>query len=114
MTPLQTIQVIIVVAVISVGQILFKYAATKSASQDAGLLAMLNHFSIIAIIIYGIATFLWIHVLRQVPLTQAYVLMSGTFIIVPAVASLLFGEPYGIRTLVGGLIIVGGVYVANT
>jgi drug/metabolite transporter (DMT)-like permease len=103
------------VVLIAIGQLLFKAAATQwrmdgwSWSTVTGFLSPLM---VLALVIYGVATLLWVYVLRTVPLATAYVLFSLAFLIVPVLAWLVLGERISANTLVGGVIIVIGVIVA--
>ena len=98
------------VAGIACGQVLFKKGA-QSLGADAGLTGLLfNSWILVALIIYGAATLLWIHVLRETALSVAYPLFALTFIIVPLLASILLNEPLQSKTLIGGVLIIVGVY----
>jgi len=65
-----------------------------------------------ALVIYGAATLLWVFVLRSVPLATAYSVFSLAFLIVPLLARVFLGEPISPNTIIGGAVIVAGVYIA--
>ena len=67
---------------------------------------------IFAIVIYAIATILWISVLRTTPLRQAYPFAALAFFIVPIFSSLWLDEPLKYSTFIGGSIIIFGVYIS--
>ncbi len=97
------------------GQILFKIAALQWRVQGwswATLRSLLSVPMLSALLIYAIATVLWVYVLRHVPLVAAYAIFSLAFVITPVLAHYALGEPLTLRTLAGGLIIVLGVIVA--
>ena len=103
------------VLLIAVGQLLFKTAAAQwkvdgwSWSTMAGFLSPVM---VLAFAIYGLATMLWVYVLRTVPLASAYTLFSLAFLIVPLLAYFVLGERLNPNTLIGGAIIIVGVIIA--
>lgn len=98
------------VAGIACGQVLFKKGA-QSLGADAGVIGLLiSPWIVVALIIYGAATLLWIHVLRETALSVAYPLFALTFIIVPLLSSIFLNEPLQSKTIVGGVLVVAGVY----
>ena len=50
--------------------------------------------------------------LRTVPLSAAYSVFAFAFIIVPVLAHFVLDEPLSAKVLVGGAIIVAGIFVA--
>lgn len=100
---------------IAVGQVLFKMTSEKLALTGAPLYSMFfNPVCILALAIYGIATILWIYVLKSAPLAYAYSFMALTFVIVPILASLWLGETVTSKYLIGtGLIMAGLVIVQS-
>lgn len=112
MTAYNFLWTIVCVFGIAVGQILFKQAA-RNTLPEQGLLAMFNSWMIAALVLYGGATLLWIYVLRSTPLGLAYPLFALAFLIVPVLSSLFLGEPLRLSSLIGGVLIVVGVYVST-
>ena len=104
---------ILCVMMIALGQILFKVVATRSMNEaNIGVFAQwLNWPMFGALVIYGVATVLWIWVLRFVPLNIAYPVFALAFIIVPVASYYVFKEPLGTHHLLGGLLILAGVFV---
>jgi drug/metabolite transporter (DMT)-like permease len=105
------------VALLAVGQVLFKVAALAWRVDGwswATLRSFLSMPMLAALVIYAIATVAWVFVLRFVPLVAAYSIFSLAFIITPLFAHYALGEPLALRTLMGGAIIVVGVVVAST
>jgi drug/metabolite transporter (DMT)-like permease len=103
------------VALLAIGQVLFKIAALQWRIDGwswATLRGFLSMPMIAALVVYGVATILWVYVLRFVPLVAAYAVFSLAFIITPLFAHVALGEPLTLKTLVGGAIIVLGVTVA--
>jgi drug/metabolite transporter (DMT)-like permease len=106
--------VLLVVLAIALGQLLFKFVAlrvppggelTGIFSDQAALVAMAA-----ALALYAGATGLWIHVLRSLPLSAAYPFVALTFFIVPVGAALLFGEKLSAYNMLGGVLILTGIY----
>ena len=67
---------------------------------------------LLALTLYALATVLWVLVLRAVPLSIAFPLYALVFLLVPLAAQVFLGEPLTLNTLIGGAIIVVGVFVA--
>jgi drug/metabolite transporter (DMT)-like permease len=97
---------------IAIGQILFKQAA-RASGIDASPAGMFNNWMFAALALYGLATLLWIYVLRVVPLAVAYPLFALAFIIVPVLAHFWLGEPLRWSSFIGGALIVSGVIVST-
>ncbi len=117
MTVFQYAQIFVVVAMIAAGQLLFQKSASDSPplSTLAGMTSLItNPVFILALVIYGIATLLWVAVLQQVPLSRAYPFNALSFILVPVAGIVLLGEAATPRLFVGlalvvvGLVVVGG------
>lgn len=104
---------LVCVCMIAAGQIMFKLVANRGATT-ANLSVVeqwLNWQFVVALSIYGVATILWIWVLRFIPLNVAYPVFALAFVIVPIAAYFLLNEPIGYHHLIGGALIVVGVVV---
>ena len=101
------------VAMISSGQVLFKSAALQATSATGQLERWLNMHLLIALAIYGVATILWIWVLRYTSLSVAYPMFALAFLFVPLMASFFLQEPLSVKTFIGGGLIIIGVLVAT-
>lgn len=99
---------------ISIGQLLFKQAAATLPATLSLVGLLQNWWLMAALVLYGFTTLGWVWILRHAPLHVAYPFMGLAFLIVPTLAWLLFGEPIGWRTLVGGALILVGVALAST
>lgn len=68
----------------------------------------------LGVILYGLAALVWFRVVASEPLSIAYpVLISLTFILVMAGATLLFHETMTLRKLIGVGIILGGIFLIS-
>lgn len=107
--------VLVCVALIGSGQVLFKVSAAQWR-VDAGLWvamrSLLSPAFVVAMAVYAIATLLWIYALRLVPLSTAYPLYALAFLLVPVLAHYFAGEPLTANALIGGAVIVAGVVIA--
>lgn len=102
------------VAILSSGQLLFKKAALGSATiSSLGDLRHLifNGWIWAALILYGVATFLWVAILQRVPLSTAVLFNALCFVLVPVAAAAIFGEALGWRHAIGIALIVTGLVV---
>lgn len=100
---------------ISSGQVLFKIAA-RSASASTDVISMgrdlvFNPFLIGGLVVYLATTFLWIWLLRSVPLSVAYPFMALAFLFVPVMGAAFLGEPLSIRNALGAALIILGIWV---
>jgi len=102
------------VAILSSGQLLFKKAAlstgTISSLGDVRLLVT-NYWLWLALILYGVATVLWVAILQRVPLSTAVLFNALCFVLVPLAAAAFFGEELGWRHAGGVALIVTGLIV---
>jgi drug/metabolite transporter (DMT)-like permease len=106
---------LICVSGISIGQIFFKLAALSIAKINANNTLwhyVLNTNLLIALFIYILTTGLWVWLLRVVPLKQAYPLFALAFFIVPLLGALFLHEKFELKTAIGGVFIVLGVYIS--
>lgn len=111
----QFLLVILCVIGISAGQIFFKLAALALPKGGHMLTVLsslaLNPYLLAGLTIYMGATVLWIWMLREVPLNLAYPVMALAFLFVPLLGALILGEPFQRATLMGGVMIILGVYI---
>jgi drug/metabolite transporter (DMT)-like permease len=103
------------VALLAVGQMLFKSAANQWRVDGWSWSSVSTLFSpsfVAAMALYAGATILWLAILRVVPLSIAFPVFALSFLFVPVLAHFVWGEPLTARTLLGGAIIVIGVIVS--
>lgn len=104
------IMLIICVLAISVGQVLFKVAASSN-SDGPFLLKLMQPPLLFALIIYIGATLFWVWLLQGIPLNVAYPYMALAFLFVPLMSWLFLGEKVEISTWIGSILIIMGVYL---
>ena len=113
MSFLQISLTLLVVAAMSAGQVLFKLAAMEiSKAGGFGPAALLNGKLLVALAVCGVATFLWLAVLRITPLRLAYPLSALAFILTPLLAHHWVGESLKLNTFIGAAVILAGVWIS--
>ncbi len=107
--------ILIMPILISSGQILFKIASKDVAGFNVETLMKLsvNGYFILAVIIYGLATIVWVYVLKHFPLNKAYLFMGLSFVLVPLMGYIFLKEPLSFRYLAGAACIVFGIWLAR-
>lgn len=101
-----------VVGMLSVGQVLFKYAArTLDFSRPATFLSLPLG---VALVLYGGATILWLLVLSKISLTIAFPFYGLVFLFVPFLSWAILKEPLNLPTLIGSAVIAVGVVIVAT
>jgi drug/metabolite transporter (DMT)-like permease len=113
MTLLQVALILLTVFALASGQILFKLAATSFTYDSANIIgSFLNIKLIVALLVYAVATVMWLVVLRSMPLRLAYPFVALAFVIVPVMAHYLLGEAIGWKTFAGAGLIGIGVWIS--
>lgn len=90
------------------GQMLFKKAAMVAVGEEF-LPGLLNIWMLLALVLYGFATLLWVWILKQLPLSAAYPFVALAFVIVPIGSVYFFNETINPRMLLGYAMIIGGI-----
>lgn len=109
----QTAFTILTVISLAIGQILFKMASSTIEFNAKGFFSsLLNTKLIMALLVYGIATIMWLAVLKAAPLRLAYPFVAIAFFVVPVLAHFLLDEAVGWNTFVGAVLIASGVWVS--
>jgi drug/metabolite transporter (DMT)-like permease len=113
MSFLQLVLIILTVFALSSGQILFKLAATSFTYDPERIISsFLNVKLITALLVYAVATVMWLMVLRTMPLRLAYPFVALAFFIVPIMAHYLLGEALSWKTFAGAALIGVGVWIS--
>ena len=108
-----TVMTVFCVVLISVGQMLFKKAASGILEASDAYQWLFNGWLIGALVLYGLTTLFWVWILRHAPLHLAYPFMGLAFLFVPLLGAAYLDEPLSWKTLVGGSLILAGIAVAS-
>lgn len=97
---------------LAAGQILFKKAALV-AGDGPMIPGILNIWTVLALVLYGAATIMWIGILQTTPLSTAYPFGALAFVIVPLAAYFVFNEQLSVTYLVGASLIFIGIVLTS-
>jgi multidrug transporter EmrE-like cation transporter len=103
---------------ITAAEVLLKKGAAGSVagpgeSEVLGITALTSGTTWLGILFYTLSFFIWLHVLRLLPLTRAYALASIVHILVPTAAWLFLNETISLGRAAGiALVLCGVVLVA--
>jgi drug/metabolite transporter (DMT)-like permease len=100
---------ILVIGGMAVGQILFKFAAGSGSIMQI----LWSPFFWGGAVIYGAVTVAWVLLLREIGLARAYPITAATYVIVPIVAALIFGEKFGPIAGLGLIFIFVGIVLTR-
>jgi drug/metabolite transporter (DMT)-like permease len=113
MTRVDLLLIIATVAGISLGQLLFKYSAGRLPAHPGILDWASNGYFLLALLIYGACTIVWIALLQRVELSKAYPFFALSFVLVPLLSRLFFGEPLALWFVPGALLILLGIVLVT-
>jgi drug/metabolite transporter (DMT)-like permease len=116
MTWLQASQLCLFSILLSIGQILFKRSADSGPPlrQVGDFMALAgNVYLWAALLLYGSATVFWIYMLQQVPLSRAYPFAALSFVLVPCLAWIIFGDAITPRYMAGIVLIIAGMWLSG-
>jgi drug/metabolite transporter (DMT)-like permease len=74
---------------------------------------LLRPSTLCGLALYGFSAVLYIIALRKIPVSVAFPSVSLSYALVAILGHLLFGEPFGVRQIVGIALIMGGVGLIN-
>jgi len=95
---------IVLVSLLSCSAQLCQKQATHALSRQGRL-----SWIALSVLLLGVAMLLWLRVLQQVPVSQAYPMLSLNFIFVALAGRLLWRERLTLRQMAGTLLVVTGV-----
>ena len=101
---------------LAIGQMLFKLTAQRSPTIER--FADLRHLFAdpmlwLALLLYGLATLLWVYLLQRIALVYAYPFAALAFVLVPFGAATFFGERLSVGIPIGAALIVAGICVTG-
>lgn len=95
---------IVLVSLLSCSAQLCQKQATHALSRQGRL-----SWIALSVVLLGFAMLLWLRVLQQVPVSQAYPMLSLNFIFVALAGRFLWRERLTLRQMAGTLLVVTGV-----
>ena len=102
---------------LAAGQILFKIAANQTTLGGDKLPMLSTLFSlpmVAACMLYAITVVLYVYLLRQVPLSQAYMFSLAGSVLVIGAAIVFFGEEFSLRYALGATMVLFGIVLSTT
>ena len=103
--------------ILSLGQVILKLFAAEVAQSSFTLASLTNltliRYVILLIVVYGLVLCLWLFVLQRMELSRAFPFAALTFVFVPLFAFYFLGEVISPSTVVGTILIVGGIVVVT-
>ena len=109
LTPINLLLILSTIVLLSLGQVLFKSASSQLVVQQP--MSWLSLPLLGALVIYALATVLWLLVLSRVPLSFAFPFYGLAFLLVPVLAAVVLGEVLRWQVLVGGAVILCGIAI---
>ena len=101
---------------LAVGQLLFKKSGLSIRGLPLGE-ALLNLAQLpafyAALVLYGLATLLWVWLLSRVTLMQAYPWVAAGVVIIPLLSAAVFGERVNATYWLGAALIVAGILITQ-
>ena len=121
---IQFMQLVGFAFLMSSGQMLFKKTAisiaaySKNIGEAAGIVdsvirALQIPWFYFALLVYGLATVLWLYILQRIPLSIAYPFSALAMLIVPIFSFLIFKERLSYSYFMGSILIVSGIAIIS-
>ena len=121
---IQFMQLVGFAFLMSSGQMLFKKTAisiatySKDIGEAAGIIdsvirALQIPWFYFALLVYGLATVLWLYILQRIPLSIAYPFSALAMLIVPIFSFLIFKERLSYSYFMGSILIVSGIAIIS-
>ena len=121
---IQFMQLVGFVFLMSSGQMLFKKTAisiaaySKNLGEAAGIVdsvirALQIPWFYFALLVYGLATVLWLYILQRIPLSIAYPFSALAMLIVPIFSFLIFKERLSYSYFMGSILVVSGIAIIS-
>ena len=96
---------------LTVGQLLFKSAATAWSNSTTVMDASVLLPILAAMALYGVTSLGWVWILRRIELGRVYPVMAAAFILVPLGSHFVFGERFSAQYCLGAGLIALGISV---
>lgn len=97
------------------GQMLFKAGSQgKTISKISDIISLVfSPAVLLALLIYGLTTLLWLYILSRVKISFAYPVQALAFPVVLIASSLIFHEEIPVNRWFGVIVIVVGVFIST-
>lgn len=112
MTILQILLLLIVVFLVSVGQIFLKLSANRM-SVDEAVSNWLDIWFILGLAAYGASMLIWLIAIKNIPLSLATPISGLTFILIPILCVIFLNEKLSFQYFVGSFLIVLGIFITT-
>ena len=102
--------------ILASGQMLFKIAADRlvlGQGPVALAVSFVTRPMVVALVLYGLATLLWVYLLHGLPLSRAYPFIGLVFAFVPLMSWLVFRDALNARYAVGLMLMLAGLYLIS-
>lgn len=113
----RTLGLLTVAFILASGQMLFKIAADRLAVGQGPVPLALSFVTppmLAALVLYGIATVLWVYLLHGLPLSRAYPFIGLVFAFVPLMSWIVFRDALGGRYALGLGLMLAGLYLISS
>lgn len=114
---LQIAGLTLVALALGCGQLLFKFAAERLVTGHGATRLLVSFVTapfLAAVVVYALATLLWVYLLQGLALSRAYPFIALAFALVPLLAWGVLGEPLGARYWLGLTVMLLGLYILST
>lgn len=104
------------VVLLVLGQVLWKYGISQTGFElsAGGLWKIVQNWYIVSgMLVYILATFIWLYILSQKELSSVYPLQSLCYIVALLAGVLIFKETAPANKWLGVLLITAGAYMIN-
>ncbi|MEB3305028.1 MAG: SMR family transporter [Cyanobacteriota bacterium] len=111
-------EILLFIIMMACGQLLFKAASLSLRPADSpmsGALAAIGEWKfLLALALYLAATFLWMKILKQMPLSTAYPLAMGATIAITYIAGMIiYRETFSLFKAIGTTLIVIAIFLIS-
>lgn len=103
--------ILLTVGLVSGGQILFKYVSLIINSGIPIFSYKVYFFTVLAFLVSGSSSIVWIYLLRNIELSKAYPFMAMSFVLVPVLGKFIYGEQLSLLYFLGTSMILMGIIV---
>lgn len=104
-------QIAATIILISLGQVAFKYSSILLNRGYEALSINVISIVLLAFLLSGLGSIIWIIVLKNIDLNRAYPFMALSFIFVPILGFILFKEQLSTAYLFGSMLVIGGITI---